>query len=268
MSGASRRGRFLPGEIDVDAEGTNVEPELLATARQLEWLAQTEDVGPAPGFTDRVMAAVSQEPAPRPVFAAFGAARRRSPRAAFVALGDLWRVAFTGGRPFAARWPAMALVVLLVGGSVGVGAVGAGALSALLGSAPTATPALSSQPLGPSAPAEPSASPSPSPTEAESPEPSGQPEASESPEPADTAEPTGDPASSPAMPDGGVAGPTSTPGETAHPTSTLSPGETPNPGETRSPGETPNPGETRRPGESPGATPGTTPTPAGGSGDG
>jgi len=164
MSGTQRPGQFRPGELDTADLGPGIEAELLGTARDLESLALREDVGPGPDFVDRVMAAVSREPAPRPVAAA---------------LGDLWRVAFTGGRPLAARFPAMALVVLLVLGSVGVGAVGAGALAGLLGRTPEATPVLS--PIVAASP-EPTKSPSPaaSPTESASPGPSGQPPASAS----------------------------------------------------------------------------------------
>ena len=249
--------RFRPGELDDADLGPGAEAELLRTARELEWLAASDDVGPGPDFADRVMAAVSREPAPRPLAAALGAARRRSPLAALAALGDLWRVAFTGGRPFAVRLPAMALVALLVVGSVGAGALGAGALAGLLGRTPDSTPALSPSPLAPSSP-EPDASPSPSesPTESESAEPSGQPSSSESPEPSDSLEPTDGPQASAATEDhsGGPAGmrssaaqPARTPDATDAPKATDTPGQTgtPSPGPTESstPGPTPTPGE-------------------------
>ena len=248
MAGMQSPGRFRPGELEAADLGPSAEAELLGTARQLEWLAATEDIGPSPGFADRVMAAVSREPAPRPVAAALGAARRRSPLAALAALGDLWRVAFTGGRPFAVRFPAMALVALFVLGSVGAGALGAGALAGLLGPTPAATPALSPSPLVPSSPPEPTPSPSPSvsPAESESAEPSGVPGSSESPEPSDALEPTGAPAQ--------IQG--ATEGNIAHPTGTQRP--------TLWPTYTPEATETPRPGETPQATPGT----AGGSGGG
>ena len=248
MAGMQPPGRFRPGELEAADLGPTAEAELLGTARQLEWLAATEDIGPSPDFADRVMAAVSREPAPRPVAAALGAARRRSPLAALAALGDLWRVAFTGGRPFAVRFPAMALVALFVLGSVGAGALGAGALAGLLGPTPAATPALSPSPLVPSSPPEPTPSPSPSvsPAESESAEPSGVPGSSESPEPSDALEPTGAPAQ--------IQG--ATEGNIAHPTGTQRP--------TLWPTYTPEATETPRPGETPQATPGT----AGGSGGG
>ena len=248
MVGMQPPGRFRPGELEAADLGPSAEAELLGTARQLEWLAATEDIGPSPDFADRVMAAVSREPAPRPVAAALGAARRRSPLAALAALGDLWRVAFTGGRPFAVRFPAMALVALFVLGSVGAGALGAGALAGLLGPTPAATPALSPSPLVPSSPPEPTPSPSPSvsPAESESAEPSGVPGSSESPEPSDALEPTGAPAQTQGATEGNI----------AHPTGTQRP--------TLWPTYTPEATETPRPGETPQATPGT----AGGSGGG
>jgi len=252
MSGAQRPGRFRPGELDAADLGPGAEAELLRTARELEWLAASDDVGPGPDFADRVMAAVSREPAPRPLAAALGAARRRSPLAALAALGDLWRVAFTGGRPFAVRLPAMALVALLLVGSVGAGALGAGALAGLLGRTPDSTPALSPSPLVPSSPPEPAASPSPSPSpaESESAQPSGVPESSESPEPSDSFEPTDT-----LEPTGAsVEAPTATEDRTAGPTGTLrstaSPAQTPEAAETPTPGGTPQP-----PSETPQAAP-------------
>src|SRR5450830_1906408 len=229
MAGAQRPSHFRPGELDAADLGPGGEAELLGTARELEWLAASEDVGPGPGFADRVMAAVSREPTPRPVAAALVAARRRSPLAALAALGDLWRVAFTGGRPIAVRFPAMALVALFVLGSVGAGALGAGALAGLLGPTPAATPALSPSPLVPSSPPEPTPSPSPSvsPAESESAEPSGVPGSSESPEPSDALEPTGAPAQIQGATEGNIAHPTGTQRPTLWPTYTREATETP-----------------------------------------
>lgn len=258
MAGSQRPGQFRPGELDGADLGPGTEAELLGTARDLEWLALREDVGPGPDFVDRVMAAVSREPAPRPVAAALGAARRRSPLAALAALGDLWRVAFTGGRPLAARFPAMALVVLLVIGSVGVGAVGAGALAGLLGRTPAATPVLS--PVVATSP-EPSESPSPaaSPAESTSPEPSGQPPASAS------SESTSAPVivATPAPTRDHTGRPTDTPRPTDRPTRTQEATSTPTP----TPTDTPQATGTQRPTETPdsqatfNAKPTPTPTP-------
>jgi hypothetical protein len=242
MAGAQRPGQFRPGELDAADLGPGIEAELLGAARELEWLARREDVGPGPDFVETVMAAVSREPAPRPVAAALGAARRRSPLAALAALGDLWRVAFTGGRPLAARFPAMALVVLLVLGSVGVGAVGAGALAGLLGRSPEATPSLSpSTSASPSPEPSASPSPSPSPTASESPEASGQPEPSESPAPSGTLEPSETP--TPTQPTD-TPRPTSRPTQTPEVTGTPESSPSPSPSEVPSPSITPPPTET------------------------
>lgn len=252
MAGAQRPGRFRPGELDAPELGPGAEAELLGTAREVEWLAATEDVGPSADFADRVMAVVSREPAPQPIAAALGAARRRNPLAALGALGDVWRVAFTGGRPFAVRLPAMALVALLVLGSLGVGAIGAGALAGLVGPAPTATPQLSPSPT-PSPP--PSPSPSPSPAATDSPQPSGTPEATESPTPSGTPESSGTPAATDDDDDNNGR-PTATARPAARPTArptprpTLSPGAT----ETPDPDESPTPTGTQRPTETPSPT--------------
>jgi len=253
MAGAQRPGQIRPGELDAADLGPGIEAELLGAARELEWLAVREDVGPGPDFVETVMAAVSREPAPRPVAAALGAARRRSPLAALAALGDLWRVAFTGGRPLAARFPAMALVVLLVLGSVGVGAVGAGALAGLLGRSPEATPSLSPSPSTSPSP-EPSASPSPSPspTASESPEASGQPEPSESPEPSGTLEPS----ETPTPTQDRAAQPTDTPRPTSRPTQAPEVTGTPESTSSPSPSEVLSPSITPQPAETPGSSSG------------
>ena len=241
MAGAQRPGRFRPGELDADDLGPGAEAELLGTARELEWLAASADVGPGADFADRVMAAVSREPAPRPVAAALGAARRRSPLAALSALGDLWRVAFTGGRPFVVRLPAMALVALLLVGSLGVGALGAGALAALVGRTPDATPALVSSSPAVTSPPEPAASPSPSasPSARESTKPSQGPESSESPTSPGTPEPIGIPTMTPGPTEGDTAHPTGTPRPTEQ--SSQAPGSPESPGPTETPEATSGP---------------------------
>lgn len=256
MAGTQRPGQFRPGELDTADLGPGTEAELLGAARDLEWLALREDVGPGPDFVDHVMAAVSREPVPRPVAAALGAARRRSPLAALAALGDLWRVAFTGGRPFAARFPAMALVVLLVLGSVGVGAVGAGALAGLLGRTPVATPILS--PLVAASP-ERSASPrSPaSPGEIATGEPSGPPQATTSSESTSAPVFVATPAAT-----RDHARPTATPRPTDRPTPTPeSTTSTPTPIPTPTPTAAPRPRGTPRPTETPDFQATFTPTP-------
>ena len=130
----TRPDRFRPDELDDDATAGE-QARAMATARELEWLAATDDVAPSAGFADRVMAAVAAEPTPRPVAAAASAARRGAILGVLAAFGDLWRVAWTGGRPMAVRAPAMALVVVVMAATLGAGALGVGALGGLAGSA-------------------------------------------------------------------------------------------------------------------------------------
>jgi hypothetical protein len=225
----TRPDRFRPDEIGDVTSGEQA--EAMATARELEWLAATDEVAPSTGFADRVMAAVSAEPTPRPVSAAAAAARKGAVLGVLAALGDLWRVAWSGGRPLAARAPAIMLVLLLVLGTIGVGAVGVGALAGLL-DRPMASP-VPTQVTSPSPPvASPSVSPSPSPSPSASPvpSPSATPSAepSESPEPVESADSTARPRAT----------------ETPRPTRTPRPTETPKPSETPHEDETPHPSKT------------------------
>ncbi len=255
--------RFRPDELDLDAEAGDP-AELLSTARALEWLAATDDLGPSAGFADRVMAAIAEEPAPRPVEAALGAIRQRKPRAVLAALGDVWRVAFGGGaRPFAMRLPAMALVIVLLAGLGGVGALGAGALAGIFNHGPVSPVA---SPVAPVASPRPSEleSPDPNVTPAVIATPGPSPSPTESPEPSESSSP--DP--SPDEPDEGNTGTGS-----GHSTSTEAPateapqaGDTPRPTPraTRVPSTPPppthHPEESHRPRETPKPTP--TPTPS------
>ena len=127
----NRSDRFRPDELDGDATAGE-QAEVMATARELEWLAATDDIAPSAGFADRVMVAVAAEPTPRPVRAAASAARRGALFGVLAAFGDVWRVATTGGRPLAVRAPAMAVVALVLVASLGAGALGVGALSGLV----------------------------------------------------------------------------------------------------------------------------------------
>lgn len=217
--------RFRPDELG-EATSVGEQAEAMATARELEWLAATDDIAPSAGFADRVMAAVAAEPSPRPMTAAASAARRGALLGVVAALGDLWRVAWTGGRPLAVRAPAIALVVVLLAGTVGAGALGVGALSGLL-DRPPVSPAPSPVVIpSPSPSTSPSPSPSPSPTPSASPAPSASP--SSSPEPSESPEATARPQAT----------------ATAEPTRTPRPTETPEPTRTPKPGETPRPTET------------------------
>lgn len=195
------RRPFHPSELDgADDDGAStVSPsDLLVTARELEWL-DSGAIRPSEGFTDRVLAAIALEPLPAPMAVAGTAAREGRVGAMLAALRDTWHVAWSGGRPMAARAQAMAFVLLLV---VAVGSVSGlatiGAVGALF---PPATPA-----LHPTQPVPAVATPSPRPT----PSPSPSIDRTEPPEPSETAEPT----------------------DTHEPTDTLEPEETEKPHET------------------------------------
>jgi hypothetical protein len=251
MSSRNESGGVGSAEIDRDDLGDRADADQRLIARDLRWLATSDDVGPRPGFVDSVMAAVSREPTPRPLAAVLGATRRRSPFAALAALGDVWRVAFSGGRPLAARLPAIALVVLLVLGSVGLGALGAGAAVGLLGQVPIATREVAPTPLAAESPSvSPSPSPSPSPEPSEAAEPSPVPGATESLKPQDSLDPAGNPRQPQAGPGGQTPRPTD--GSSATELPIEKPGETPGTGETVGSGESPGPAETPGPGVTPG----------------
>jgi hypothetical protein len=239
--------RFSPSELDEDMPGAE-QAALLATARELEWLADVDGIGPTAGFADRVMFAIAAEPLPRPVVAAYGAARRGRPMGVIAALGDLWRVGFGGGsRPMAARLPAMALLVFLFAGIAGLGVVGLGAVSRAIES-PSSSAAASSQP-----------------TAASTEPPTAQPALTSKPTPSPTASPT--------------PSPTDTPADSASPTDQATPSPTPGPTEdasgssewwlpvpgssqiTQVPGPTPVPPQPTHGGGEPGWTPGPTPHP-------
>ncbi len=152
-------------------------------ARELERL-DGGAIRPSEDFTDRVLGAIADEPLPRPMAVAGVAAREGRVGALVGALRDTWHVAWSGGRPMAARAQAMAFVLLLV---VAVGSVGAaatvGAINVLFST--TSTPSIAPEPSLPavvSPSVGPTASPSPSPTPSVTP--------STSPEPTKTAKPT------------------------------------------------------------------------------
>src|SRR5918996_4736136 len=147
--------RFHPAEIDLAAD--ELTTGLLETARDLEAYAATGMAAPTVGFEDRVMAAIADEPMPRPTRGL-----------GFIAtVREAWAVAFGAGRPLAMRAQALALLLVL---AVAVGSVGSVAVvgaSRLLGPAvpppTTPTPAPRPSPL-PSPLVTPSPSPSVTPT--------------------------------------------------------------------------------------------------------
>ena len=114
------RSRFHPSELDLELDSESA--ELLATARDLETYAATGLAGPSVGFEDRVMAAIADEPMPRPAGRGLLATAR-----------DAWAIAFGSGRPLALRAQAFAMLLAL---AVAVGSVGSVAVigaSRLLG---------------------------------------------------------------------------------------------------------------------------------------
>lgn len=215
---------FHPSEL-IGADG--VQPttaELgrsLVIAQELERLLAATDIHPSDRFVDRVMAAVTAQPLPKPAVAAGLALRGGRFAAMFAALADSWRITFSGDHPFPVRAQALVFVLVAavaVGSLGGVAAIGA---VRLLGPAPS---------VGAPAPTQqgPVAQPTPSPVLGPivAPTPEGTPEPTETPEATETAEPEGQ-------------GPAKTPRgtETAEPAETDEPNETDEPKETEEPDE-------------------------------
>jgi hypothetical protein len=239
MSGPGRR--FDPAELHGDGvDVTDAElADSLAMARELEALSARDQIGPTPGFEDRVMGAIATEAPPRLVVRQGGRVR---PLAFVAAFGDAWRVATGGGRPIAVRAQAMAfvlLVVLATGSLASVAAIGAAnLLSSPPGPAPTIAPAVDQSPTP---------TPSVTPTQV-SPSPSPSPDATSSDDPA--VGETDDPGASD---DHGVetAEPENEGSETAKPATTPKPTKTPRPTRTPRAEETDEPEETPEPDETP-----------------
>jgi hypothetical protein len=137
-------------------------------ARELEAMAMTSPAPVSDGFADRVMLAIADEPLPQPV-RAFGLALFGGHvRAALAAIGDSWRTISSTPAPLAVRAQALALVLVVVVGSLTIaGGAAVGALGLLQNNAPTPSGPPSSQPLPSAVP-----SPSPVPTPSASPSPS------------------------------------------------------------------------------------------------
>ena len=158
--------RFDPSELANGEPGGNGDAaaaELLVIARDLEAFARSESVTPSIDFEDRVMAAIADEPPPRPI-SSHGVA-------GLVALvRDSWRLAWSGNRPMAVRAQALAFVLLAavaLGSVVSLGAVGVGRLLSQAEPPPTVAPAPVPTPTPsptPSMTPSPSVSPTPSPT--------------------------------------------------------------------------------------------------------
>ena len=233
-------GSFRPGEL-AGGDGAPSDAELAAafsTARELEAALPAERVAPPPGFTDRVMAAVALEPAPRRA-GFLNALRARPGLAGLVAsVREAWGVVAGGpGRPAAARGLALAyvLAVVVVATSLsGIAAYGAaGALGFLDGDA-SPSPSIVTETPEPSPTPEPTRTPEPSATPA--------PSASEEPSPSVSAPPSPRPTATPR--------PTRTP-EPSDGHGDESPSPSPDDISSPDPGDTPDPSDTPKPSESP-----------------
>jgi hypothetical protein len=203
-----------------DAPGDPAElAAALEVARVFERSVGVDGVRPTPGFSDRVMAAVALEPAPR-----------RSRLAVLLgALRSTWQTVLNANRPPLVRAQALAivLVVMIALGSIGGAATlaAAGALN-LFQAHPTSGPLITPVPqprVSPDSTEAPKSSKSPEPTESVGPVQT--PEVSETPEPGETPEPTS--SDRPGGGDGSKA--TSGPGHTPEPTETPEPTDTPEP---------------------------------------
>jgi hypothetical protein len=191
-------GPFGPAELDGADEPLTVvdQAEAFRTARELEAAAMAADVRPSAGFSTRVMAAVAAEPLPGPVTALGWAARRGRLRAAAAALADAWRLAWSGGRPLAARAQALAVVVVLVLTAASVSGLAVAGVAGMLRQ-PSVTVPSPTEMMPSVAPSDEMSSPSPTPPD----------DASATPDPKEIAEPTATPKRS-------------SPRPTAHPTET------------------------------------------------
>lgn len=218
-----------PGEELTAAERIAIE----ALVRKLDEL-RADAPAPDRDFPARVMAAISEEPAPAPLAVVAAAVRRRQPRLVVAALGDAWRSLVGAGRPLLVRAQAAALLVaaVVLTGLVGGGAaVGAARFLGLEG-----PPAVSPSPSDP-------ATPSPTPEASESLEPSATPVSSATPEATESPEPTASPeaTATPEPRQTPTPAPTRTPPPTATPEPTGTPEPSPTPEDSESPGPTESP---------------------------
>jgi hypothetical protein len=263
MSGPYRP--FDPAEVHVAGEPDPSPAEsadALSTARELEALAVSAGVRPTDGFEDRVMAAIAVEPLPRVVVRPRGAVRGGLLGAFALAFRDAWGVASSGGRPFAVRAQALALVLIVVLAAGSLTALGAVTVGGLL-----------DRQSGPSPSVQPGPTIVPTPTSTETAEPTGTAEPTETAEPIETAEPAGTDDHGGGGGDGG--GSTAQPTRTSGPTGTDDHGGSGSDGgdgggsgsdKTAEPTQTPRPTETPRATDDSGGGGGTDDGGAGGSG--
>jgi hypothetical protein len=159
----------------------------MAIARRLEAAAMVALPTPAsPGFADRTMAALADEPGPATigfltplrrlgVFAGFGAS-----------IGQAWATLKRPGRPAFARAAALAYVLAVAAAGIslaGAATFGAAGAFGLLGPAPTQTPTTTPAPVvAPAVTPEPIAEPTHQPSQEPGVEPSEAPDESEGPD--------------------------------------------------------------------------------------
>jgi hypothetical protein len=159
---------------------------VMEMARELDALGAGSSIRLPAGFTDRVMVAVASEALPHPM-RAFGAALvTRRAGAALASIGDAWRVSAGRSVPMAVRAQALALVLVVMLGSLAVAGGAAAGAFGLLSPQPFVSP-------GATAPIPSEAPPSTAPTASTSPSPDPSPSAAPSPDPSPTADVGGSP---------------------------------------------------------------------------
>lgn len=201
------------------------------TAAELEQYVRATEVEPDPEVRSRILAALADEPVPAPLAAMATAAHEHRGRAVLAGLRDVWRVAWSGGRPVGIRLSAALAVVLLVAGvgsASGLAAAGAWSVLHPSAQAPIPSPSLPPPSGHPTATPSASSSPATSPSEMPSAMPTGMPRPSATTMPMPTATPMM-PSSTPAPTPMSTHAPTSTPMSTHHPAPSSMPGETRHP---------------------------------------
>lgn len=231
---------FRPEEIG-DADTTIRDGELAAAyaaARLLEQAMPIDHMRLSSDFSDRVMAAVAFEPAPRAAGFLAGVMARPGPRSLLASVREAWTtVAGASGRPFGVRAAALAYVlVVLIGAASVTGAVAVGTVGALNFLSGDQSP-VASQSV---------ASPSPSPDQTDAIQPSGPPEPSESAGPSESpgVEASSGPGETPTTQPSNRSGPTPSPNGSDDQPSTSPSSSDDHGGDSGSPTDSPRPSET------------------------
>lgn len=240
-------GAFRPEELRDHAAGLGEAEliEILPAVRDLESISRSSAGRPSDEFTDRVMAAIAAEPAPR-MAGVFARLRAHPGPAAFVAsVRESWAMATRPGRAFGTRAAALAyvLAIVVVGASVGGGAA-IGAAGFIDGLTPDGSPA-------PSLPVDASLAPSSDPSLGpdHTMPPGGSEEPGESEAPGDSAEPGSSDGSSPEPSSSSDDSPE--PSGSPDSTQTADPSDSPQPSDSPDPSDTPRPSDTPKPSDTP-----------------